>query len=145
MTAVAVWISSGKNALSIISDWYSVKAQIPISGLLPRSMVSAAPLFLHCLGWPDVSVLCILPRMVNECRREEDISNQLPFMKKAVMWFESVCDLLNGFGNDWIVLAKLEYGWQNIMIAAEVLVNVPGLLRKGSTGFHHFLIKVPVE
>ena len=145
MTAVAVWIPNGKNASSIIGDRYSVKAQIPSSGLLPGSMVSAAPHFLHRLGRPDVSALCIPPRMVDERRREEDISNRLPFTKKAVTWFEGVCDLLNGFGNDWIVLTESEYGWQDIMIAAEVLVNMPGLLRKGSAGFRHLLIKVPVE
>ena len=42
------------------------------------------------------------------------------------------------------MLTESEYGWQDIMIAAEVLVNVPGLLRKGPVDFRHFLIKVSV-
>ena len=38
MTAIAVLMSNSKNASSIIGDWHSVKAQIPSSGLLPKSM-----------------------------------------------------------------------------------------------------------
>ena len=61
--------------------------------------------------------------------REEDISNQqrLPFTKKAVTWVGRVRDFWNGPGNDWIVLAELEYKWQDIMMVAEAPVNMSGL------------------
>ena len=70
MTAIAVLMSNSKNASSIIGDWHSVKAQIPSSGPLPRSMAlscALSPIFHHLLSPPDVSVLCIAPGMVNGC------------------------------------------------------------------------------
>lgn len=114
MTAVAVRISNVTN-----------------SRLLPRRVTSDAPLFFHCLGQLDVSALCTPPRMVNECRREEDISNRLPFMEKAVMWFGSAHYFWISFGNNCIALAESKSEWQDIMMVAEVRVNVSGLLRTG--------------
>ena len=68
MTAVAVRISNGKNASSIVGNRRSVKVQIQSSGLLPRSIAlscALSPVFHRLLSSPDVSALCISPGMVN--------------------------------------------------------------------------------
>lgn len=76
-----------------------------------KSMESAAPLFF-CLGWSDVSVLCIPPRMVNECRREEDISNWLTTL------YGKGCNVVWGcviFGIVWQWLNRVS--WIKLQIA----------------------------
>lgn len=91
------------------------------------------------LSWLDVSVLCILLRIVNECIEVLEIfsksgttsavSSDWPLQKKMWTWFGRVCNFWNAPGNDWIVLAESEYKWQGIIImVAEAPVNMYVLL-----------------